>query len=167
MQWGRVQAWKGYKQEKWFMHCIGVLPFRAPLTGRHISNHLTFKAKCQVLHPGRNNFMHQYGFSTKWMESRFSEKDLEILVDKLDTSMHHGQFWAHKHKRNKGTLKQVQQRHTKMIKGLEHLPDKERLSEFRLLHLEERNQELGNEQGTKTKVDRLLPVTSRNRTKRH
>lgn len=64
-------------------------------------------------------------------------KEPEVLVDKLDISLHHGQFWAHKNKRDKGTLKQVQQRHTKMIKGLEH-PDKERLSEFRLLSLGER-----------------------------
>lgn len=82
--------------------------------------------------------MHQYGLSIKWMESRFVEKDLEVLVDKLDTSLHHGQFWCHKYKKDKGTLKQVQQRHTEMIKGLEHLSDKERLSEFRLFSLEKR-----------------------------
>lgn len=52
--------------------------------------------------------MHQYGLSIKWMESKFAEKDLEILVDKLDTRLPHGQFWAHKYRRDKGTLKQVQ-----------------------------------------------------------
>lgn len=120
------------------MHYIGVLPFRAPLTGWAIRNHLTLKGKGQVLHLRRNNSMHQYGLGIKWMESRLAEKDLEVLVDKLDMSLHHGQIWGHKYKRDKGTLKQVQQRHTKMIKGLEHLSDKERLSEFILLSLEER-----------------------------
>lgn len=72
------------------------------------------------------------------MKSRFAEKDLEVLVGKLGTSLHHGQSWAHKYKRDKGILKQVQQRHMKMIKGLEHLSAKEGLGEFRLFSLEER-----------------------------
>lgn len=88
-------------------------------------------------------------------------------MDKLDMSLHHGQFWAHKYKRDNGTLKQVQQRHTKMIKGLEDLSDKERLSEVRWFSLEGRKLGGGNKQGRKTKADRLLHLTSTNRTKRH
>lgn len=93
------------------MHYRDVVPFRAPLTGWATRNHLRFKGKHQVLHPGRNNSMHQYVFSIKGMESRFAGKDLEVLVDKLDMSLHNGKFWTHKYKRDKGTLKQVQQRH--------------------------------------------------------
>lgn len=56
------------------MHSRGALPFGAPLTGWAIRNHLTFKGKCQIFHLGRNNSMHQYGFSSKWLESRLAEK---------------------------------------------------------------------------------------------
>lgn len=59
-------------------------------------------------------------------------------MEKLDVSYQRAQFWAHNHKRDMGRLEQVQQRDTKMIKGLEHLSDKERLSQLRLFSLEER-----------------------------
>lgn len=82
--------------------------------------------------------MHQYGLSIKWMESRFAEKDWRFWWTSWTQVS-----WAHKYRRDKGTLKQVQQRHTKMIKGLEHLSDNDRLSEFRLFRLEERKLEGG------------------------
>lgn len=42
-----------------------------------------------------------------------------------------------------GRLEQLQQRDTKMIKGLEHLSDKERLSELRLFSVQERKLRMG------------------------
>ena len=47
---------------------------------------MKFKGKCPVLHLGRNNPMHQYRLGVNWLESRFAEEHLEVLVDKLDVS---------------------------------------------------------------------------------
>ncbi|KAK4832351.1 hypothetical protein QYF61_021880 [Mycteria americana] len=51
---------------------------------------MTFnKGKCEVLHLGRNNPMHQYA-GADWLESSFAEKDLGILpVNKLDMNSQH------------------------------------------------------------------------------
>lgn len=82
--------------------------------------------------------MNQYRLSVNQLESRFAEEDLEVPAEKLDVSQQRGQFWAHNYKRDMGRLEQVQQRDTKMIKGSEHLSDKERLIQVRLFSLEER-----------------------------
>ena len=37
-------------------------------------------SKCEVLHLGTNNSMHQYKLGADWLESNSEEKRLEILV---------------------------------------------------------------------------------------
>ena len=37
--------------------------------------------KCRVQHLERNNPMHHYTCRAKWLESSFSKKDVEVLVD--------------------------------------------------------------------------------------
>ena len=42
------------------------------------------KEKCRVLRPRRSNSVHQYMLGTDWLESSFAEKNLRILLDKLN-----------------------------------------------------------------------------------
>lgn len=39
------------------------------------------KKKCEILHLGRNNSMHQNRLWANWLESSFAGKDVETLVD--------------------------------------------------------------------------------------
>ncbi|PKU27731.1 rna-directed dna polymerase from mobile element jockey-like [Limosa lapponica baueri] len=109
------------------------------------------KGKPKVLHLGRNNSMHQYRLGADLLESTSEEKDLRVLVDNKMTMCpcgqegqwhpgghqekhgqqvevhwlhleHWVQFWAPQFKKDRELLERVQQRATKMIRGLENLP---------------------------------------------
>ncbi|KAK4808476.1 hypothetical protein QYF61_005793 [Mycteria americana] len=97
--------------------------------------------KCKILHMGRNKPMHKYMLVATQLESSFAEKDLGILLDtKLNMSQQFS-FAAKKYKRDMDTLERVQQKATRMMKGLEHLSYEIRLRELGLFSLEKRRLE--------------------------
>ncbi|KAK4829490.1 hypothetical protein QYF61_004980 [Mycteria americana] len=85
------------------------------------------KAKCQVLHLGRNNPMQRYGLGEERLESCLAVKAPGCVA-----------FWAPHSKRDIEVLECIQRRATKLVKGLEHKSDEEWLRELGLFSLEKR-----------------------------
>ncbi|GAB0192643.1 hypothetical protein GRJ2_001729600 [Grus japonensis] len=93
------------------------------------------KAQCRVLHLGHNNPRQHYRLGAEWLESCLVEKDLGVLVNsRLNMRQQCAQvalqLWAPHYKKDIGALEHVQRRTMKLVKGLEHKSDEERLREL-------------------------------------
>ncbi|KAK4810204.1 hypothetical protein QYF61_011798 [Mycteria americana] len=112
------------------------------------------KAQCWVLHLGHSNPMQCYRLGEEWLGSCPAEKDLGVLVNSCLNmrwqctqvaqkangilACIRNSFWAPHYKRYLEGLERVQRRATKLVKGLEHKADGERLRELGLFSLEKR-----------------------------